>query len=941
MTAEFGAGTLVKARGREWVVLPQSRQPGFLVLRPLGGDDQEIAAVFPHLEDVRPATFDPPDPDDAGNASSAGLLRTALRIGFRSTGGPFRSLGSIAVEPRAYQLVPLLMALRQEKVRLLISDDVGIGKTIEAGLIAAELLEQGEANGLVVLCSPALAQQWQGELAAKFGIQAELLVPGTIHRLQRGLLDSETVFSRYRHLVVSTDFIKRPGLREMFWRDCPDLVIVDEAHTCVGDSGAARARIYRHELLRRLSADPRRHLLLVTATPHSGKDEGFRELLTLLSPSLADINLDVQADRERLARFFVQRRRADIREFLDETTPFPQDRLRQERPYQLSEEYRALFDDVLAYARQTVRDESGGQVRQRVRYWSALALLRALASSPRAAAATLVTRAGPAEATDVDEADALGRAAVLDLPDDEAVESADITPGADDETGDETTTTPHRRKLLAFARRARGLEGGKDRKLAEITDVVRDLLASGCNPVVFCRFIDTAEYVAEHLRQALGDITTVDAVTGALHPQEREARIKELSARDRPVLVCTDCLSEGINLQQAFQAVVHYDLAWNPTRHEQREGRVDRFGQTAKHVRAVTLYGTDNRIDGIVLDVLLRKHEEIRRALGISVPVPDRSDEVVEAILEGLLLREQPSDQLMLPGIGEEVRSLLHREWESSAERERRSRTRYAQSAIRPQEVAREVAELRASLGTGTETGWFTREALTALGADILHVTDGAAFDARTWSLPRGLADALPAGHAEPLPFNDKLPVPARHAHLDRTDPSVAAIARFVLESALDPTLPASQRPARRAGVMRTEAVSRRTTLLLVRFRLNVELPGRELVAEEARILAYRGRAAGPDWLTEDESAALLTAAPSGNIPPDQAADFLEQAVVVGPGLLDHLGDTGDLLAVALRDAHIRVREAGGQRVRRQITVTAQRPPDVLGVYVYLPGAGR
>ena len=584
MTAEFGVGTLVRARGREWVVLPQSQQPDFLVLRPLGGDDQEVAGIFPALEEVRPATFDPPDPDDAGNASSAGLLRTALRIGFRSTGGPFRSLGSLAVEPRAYQLVPLLMALRQETVRLLISDDVGIGKTIEAGLIAVELLAQGEANGLVVLCSPALAQQWQGELETKFGIHAELLLPGTIHRLQRGLLDSETVFDRYQHLVVSTDFIKRPGLREMFWRHCPDLVIVDEAHTCVGDSGAARARIYRHELLKRLAADTNRHLLLVTATPHSGKDEGFRELLALLSSDLASISLDHQADREKLARFFVQRRRGDIRAFLDQTTPFPEDRLRQERSYQLSGEYQDLFDDVLAYARQTVRDESGGQVRQRVRYWSALALLRALASSPRAAAATLVTRAGPAEATDVDEADALGRAAVLDLPDDEATELADLTPGADDEGDDEATSTPHRRKLLAFARRARALEGAKDRKLAEITDVVRDLLNSGCNPVVFCRFIDTAEYVAEHLAKVFGDDTAVDAVTGALHPEERQARIRELSGQDRPVLVCTDCLSEGINLQQAFQAVVHYDLAWNPTRHEQREGRVDRFGQRAKIV---------------------------------------------------------------------------------------------------------------------------------------------------------------------------------------------------------------------------------------------------------------------------------------------------------------------------------------------------------------------
>ena len=131
--------------------------------------------------------FARPTPGDLGDAHAAGLLRTALRIGFRSGAGPFRSLAGIAVEPRAYQLVPLMMALRQRAVRLLISDDVGIGKTVEAGLIAAELLAQGSARRLAVLCSPALAEQWQGELRSKFGIDAELVLASTVSRLERDL----------------------------------------------------------------------------------------------------------------------------------------------------------------------------------------------------------------------------------------------------------------------------------------------------------------------------------------------------------------------------------------------------------------------------------------------------------------------------------------------------------------------------------------------------------------------------------------------------------------------------------------------------------------------------------------------------------------------------------------------------------------------------------
>ena len=937
----FEVGTLVSARGRDWVVLPQSKAPNFLVLRPLGGGDDEVAGVFPQLEDVRSATFEKPDPNDAGPASSAGLLRTALRIGFRSSAGPFRSLARLAVEPRAYQLVPLLMALRQDTVRMLISDDVGIGKTVEAGLIAAELLEQGDASGLAVLCSPALAEQWQRELASKFGIAAELVLPSTIRRLEKGLIGSETLFERYPNVVVSTDFIKRPGLREQFWHGCPDLLIVDEAHTCVSDGTGGKSRILRHQLVERLARDEHRHLILVTATPHSGKDEGFRNLLALLRPDLERVNLESVADRELLARYFVQRRRVDIRKYLDESTPFPEDRETTERKYSLGSAYKELFDDVLTYARETVQDSEGGALRQRVRYWSALALLRALASSPRAAAATLTTRADNLDASNETEAERLGRAAVMDLPDEETIESADATPGADADR--DAGDTPHRRRLKRFAARARTLEGAEDRKLLELERVTKELLLDGFNPVIFCRFIDTAEYVAEYLAKRLGGGYAVAAVTGTLPPDERMERIEALGAdaSKRPVLVATDCLSEGVNLQAQFQAVVHYDLAWNPTRHEQREGRVDRFGQTARVVRAVTIYGADNGIDGIVLDVLLRKHEQIRRALGISVPVPDRSDDVVEAILEGLLLRDAQSEQLTLD-FGLDHRDGLHREWESAAEKEREFFTKYRQAGIHPEEVSRELDEMRASLGTSADVRGFTEEALRALRADVIRLPDG--FTAGTGTLPVGLADALVAGHVEPLRFHADLPVAPREAYLDRTDPNVSAIARYVLESALDSVSPADprDRPARRCGVMVTGSVAKRTTLLLVRYRFHLELPSRDgprqLVAEDAQVLAYRGQPAAAEWLSAEEVALLLTAVPSDNIQPDEAIDFTERAVAALDAVLPHLDSVADELAEKLRDDHIRVREAGGQRVRRQIAVRAQHPADILGVYVYLPG---
>lgn len=915
------------------MVLPDSSED-FLVLRPLGGTDDDIAGVLPTIEPVTPAAFPPPSPDDLGDHQSARLLRSALQIGFRSSAGPFRSLAAIAVEPRAYQLVPLLMAMRQDTVRLLIADDVGIGKTIEASLIAKELLTVGDARGLVVLCSPALAEQWGDELLAKFGMEAELVLPSTVRRLERQCVAGESIFERFPLTVVSTDFIKSDRRRNEFLRTCPELVIVDEAHTCVADGGlGGKARTQRYDLVRALAQREERHLILVTATPHSGKDATFRNLIGLLDPTLADIDLEQARGRELLARHFVQRRRADIRQFLDENTPFPSDRLSKEVPYDLAPDYRDLFDDVLDYARETVRTAEGA-LQRRVGWWSVLALLRALASSPRAAAQTLATRSAALAGESASEADALGRATVLDTGDDEAIESADATPGADSSTSSGTT---QQRKLRDFLHRARQLEGAKDRKLDAITTQVKALLADGYAPIVFCRFIDTAEYVAEHLKKKLGKGISVGAVTGTLPPSERAARIAELSATDgSTVLVATDCLSEGVNLQEQFQAVIHYDLAWNPTRHEQREGRVDRFGQRRDQVRTITLYSRDNHIDGIVLDVLLRKHVAIRKATGVSVPVPDNSDAVLEALMEGLVLRGDNHRQDALDIEFQQKAAELDREWQSAAEREKASRTKFAQRSIHSDDVMTEVSELRSHLGTHAEIRDFTQAALRELKSAVTVHQGG--FTATTSPLPPGLLDTLPPGRESGLRFVDDFPVSRGENVLHRTDAAVEALATYVLESALDAGLPEDARPARRCAVIRTEEVQARTTLLLMRYRFHLTLPSRSgdrmAVAEDVATLAYATPDGQLEWLEPTEVDRLLGTAPTGNV--GGAGQFINSALAKLPDLQSHLEEHGAQLAENIRASHRRVRAASGSAFRG-LGVRVESPPDVLGVYVFVP----
>ncbi|MFW6171333.1 MAG: SNF2-related protein, partial [Planctomycetota bacterium] len=463
----FAVGSLVKARDREWVVLPESEEE-LLVLRPLGGTEDETTGIYLPLEDVKPAEFELPRPEQLGDYQSCRLLRDAVRLGFRSSAGPFRCFAKIACEPRPYQLVPLLMGLKLDPVRLLIADDVGIGKTVEACLVAKELLDRGEARRLAVLCPPHLAEQWQAELRDKFHIDAELVLSSTVSRLERNCSRDRSLFQVYPHVIVSVDFIKSDTRRDDFLRDCPELVIVDEAHSCASAGVGRGGRHQRNQLLTGLASEAERHLILVTATPHSGKEEAFRSLLTFLNPEFGQLPDELtgkenEHHRRHLARYFVQRRRADIRHYLDTDTPFP-DREEAEESYKLSKEYKKLFQRVLQYARETVLDSQGQRHHQRVRWWSALALLRSLASSPAAAAATLRSRAAVADTDTSEDAEEMGRRTILDQEEDEGDDRVDIVPGSDiGELADDESR--HRRRLLDMARQADELQGKPDIKL--------------------------------------------------------------------------------------------------------------------------------------------------------------------------------------------------------------------------------------------------------------------------------------------------------------------------------------------------------------------------------------------------------------------------------------------------------------------------------------------
>lgn len=921
MTAvTYSPGSLVRARGREWIVLTGSDRET-LHVRPVSGseEDQTLIHLALEAEPVAEATFPRPDPRQKAGHDAALLLRDALLLSLRRGAGPFRGFGQIAVEPRAYQLVPLLMALKLDPVRLLIADDVGIGKTIEAALITRELLDRGDIERLVVVCPPHLVDQWVGELEARFHIHAVAVTAASANRLERNLPPSESIFSACPHTVVSLDYIKSERRRAEFLRVCPELVIVDEAHTC---AATGPGRHQRYELLKGLTESSTRHLVLLTATPHSGDEAAFFRLLGLLDRDFEKLAEATGAERdrlrERLSRHFVQRRRPDIAEWR-EGDLFPR-RETKELTYKLTGAWEQFFEAVLDYCAAVVESAGGDERRQRLDFWGTLALMRCVASSPAAAAQALRTRAGIEQDEDGENLESRVFDGVADtLPDD------DVEPPAG-------TDDPALNDLIAQAERLAGQSG--DPKLAVLTDHLSELLTDGFNPVVFCRYIATAHYLGRQLDGKFKNVT-VDVVTGELTSDERKEKVDTLGEAERRVLIATDCLSEGVNLQEHFDAVVHYDLSWNPTRHEQREGRVDRFGQERAVVRATLMYGANNPVDGAVLDVILRKAAKIREELGVPVPVPDEGHTLTQVLLKAVLLKRRGGvDTSNLKQL-----QLFDESWKDAAEKATKNRTVFAQRRLKPEDVLPEWHKSLAAVGGREDVQRFAGRALARLGSGLESLHRG--FKAPLGALREDVRERLESeGLTGSILVDFAYPPAPRCRSVQRSHPLVSVLAETLLERTLGSGMEEAESDPGvlgRVGCWTSANVTGRTvvTLLRLRHQLVSQRSGRTstLLVEEATALAWTGSGATP--LEGAEALALLAPPPTADPPPHVRERSVQQALSQLETRLPELDAFAERRAEALLADHRRVREAAD--ARGSYSVKALLPADVIGLFVLLP----
>lgn len=282
-TRQFPPGSVVTNRSRLWRVDAQAGE--VLVATSIDGEAQQSRFYIP-FEDIRPGRLEPPSPEVVGHIQSQDLLLRAYRLSLLHGTAPLISLQRSRAIPKDYQLVPVVMSLELPRVRMLLADDVGLGKTIEAGLILTELLARQMASRVLIVVPANLREQWREALDYFFHIPARIISSRHRREMERELPAGANPWERFRCLITSVDYAKQPAIMNQILEQGWDVVLFDEAHQVAKPHQSGpdeRVRMDRWELAEALASSPRvRHLLLLTATPHSGYTDSFASLLRML-----------------------------------------------------------------------------------------------------------------------------------------------------------------------------------------------------------------------------------------------------------------------------------------------------------------------------------------------------------------------------------------------------------------------------------------------------------------------------------------------------------------------------------------------------------------------------------------------------------------------------------------------------------------------------------
>ncbi len=520
--------------------------------------------------------------------------------------------GRVALEP--YQFAPVLRILAKPRPRLLIADDVGLGKTVEAGLVLLELMARKRAGRVLLVVPSGLMLQWQEEMEERFNLEFTLIENAAgLARVQTSLPAGVNPWDVLPRIITSVDYLKKETVHHRALRSRWDLAIVDEAHGLSLAGSPSNPYSTQRTRLGRKLAEKCHGLLLLTATPHNGYVHSFYSLLELVEPGIS-LTGELAARARRVSAAMVRRLKSQISKTDDQGRQVPVFPLRKVEgiPVVVSGKERELLENVSTYCARTAKQAEGSEDADLVTF--AMQIIKKRASSSRYALGKTIHQRlealkGRAEAQPPEKAEL--RELQADLPMSEQtserimrqlVQSA--IPKEERRRKTEISKLNALKKLLA------GLPA-KDPKIETLLSQIRGVLEDPAEKViVFTEYADTLDAVKSAL-QASPDLANQAVVLRGGMSGRGRAKVQEAFEKSGTrILLATDAASEGLNLQRHCRWIFHVELPWNPNRMEQRNGRVDRYGQT-RPPQIRYLYYPHSAEDG-VLHRLVEKIEQMR-----------------------------------------------------------------------------------------------------------------------------------------------------------------------------------------------------------------------------------------------------------------------------------------------------------------------------------------
>lgn len=608
----------VLVRDRIWRVQDSTAVDGdrrlFALLDPSGG---ETLKVLSPPETVQPLP-------DASPAFKEALLtpwqgwcfdHQVIRLASAKDDGDFAALYSGRISPEPYQFAAVEKLLQLPRPCLLVADDVGLGKTVEAGICLLELLARGRGKRILLIVPPGLIPQWQDEMLGKFGLTFEAVENAvSLDRIQTRLSEGIKPWVFCSRIITSVEFLKKREVLHAALAPRWDAIVVDEAHY-LAESGTprnpyttARARLGQQL---RSACDA---LILLTATPHNGYSHSFRSLLEIVEPTDATFAGDKDTIHRRVSRNMIRRLKSQIYKTggdgKREPAFMPREPVKQLAVTGLSPEEKAIFTKVSAYCAKTAAASAGAEDSELVNF--AMQIIKKRMLSSRAALSETVNHRLTALTSRQAPEEPPSRAEVRELQGDlplseaahERIAGRVIRSALPKEA---KRRTAEKRQLQQIQRLLENVAAKPDPKIIALMDNLRrDVLPQADEKVIiFTEYRDTLRAIREAFNADPEFKDKFVELTGGLSSKQRLSRMAAFEKPETRFLLATDAASEGLNLQFHCRRVCHVELPWNPNRLEQRNGRVDRHGQKRNPIIAYLFY-PDSPEDN-VLDRLVRK----------------------------------------------------------------------------------------------------------------------------------------------------------------------------------------------------------------------------------------------------------------------------------------------------------------------------------------------